>query len=181
MKRLSSGNSPHPQHQSKQADIKGFHAFDHIHSQAVNSVRLGIQCKLKRPWKGCKPNFVCAGCPAERIIYLLRPNPEPWSFPTAGRAVPWPPIWSCTQWGFPCRLACARRGGLLPHLFTLAPAEAVAVCFLWHFPSVILADKLPSVYPRRDRGYAASRPVVFGLSSPGESTPKAILHPSKIK
>ena len=104
----------------------------------------GGDWQIKAPWKGCKPNFVCAGCPAERIIYLLRPYPEPESFPIPGRTVPWPPIWSCTQWGLPCRLACAWRGGLLPHLFTLTAAEAVAVCFLWHFPSVILTDKLPA-------------------------------------
>jgi hypothetical protein len=35
------------------------------------------------------------------------------------RAAPGSPIWPCTRWGFPCRVACASRGGLLPHLFTL--------------------------------------------------------------
>jgi hypothetical protein len=121
----------------------------------------------KKPWKGCKPNFVCAGCPAERIIYLLRPYPGPWPFPTAGRAVPLPSIWSCTQWGLPCRLAYAWRGGLLPHLFTLASTEAAAVYFLWHFPSTHPRGWAAHVYPRLNRSYAASRPVVFGLSSPG--------------
>ena len=56
----------------------------------------------------------------------------------------------------------------------------MAVYFLWHFPSVNLADKLPACIPEWSPGYTASRPVVFGLSSPGESTSKAILHPSKI-
>ena len=37
------------------------------------------------------------------------------------RATPRSPIWPCTRWGFPCLLAYARSGGLLPHLFTLAP------------------------------------------------------------
>ena len=29
------------------------------------------------------------------------------------------PIWSCSVWGLPCRLHYCRRGGLLPHPFTL--------------------------------------------------------------
>ena len=33
---------------------------------------------------------------------------------------PVPPVLSCTTWGFSCPLACARGGGLLPRLFTLA-------------------------------------------------------------
>ena len=30
------------------------------------------------------------------------------------------PIWHCSRWGLPCRSGCPSRGGLLPHLFTLA-------------------------------------------------------------
>jgi len=30
-----------------------------------------------------------------------------------------PPIWSCSVWGLPCRLHRCLRGALLPHLFTL--------------------------------------------------------------
>ena len=30
-----------------------------------------------------------------------------------------PPIWSCSVWGLPCRLHYCWRGALLPHLFTL--------------------------------------------------------------
>ncbi|AAL51749.1 hypothetical protein BMEI0568 [Brucella melitensis bv. 1 str. 16M] len=53
------------------------------------------------------------------------------------------PIRFCSRWGLPCRLHCCRRGGLLPHPFTLTPSslpftrngtEDGAVCFLWHFP-----------------------------------------------
>jgi len=32
------------------------------------------------------------------------------------------PIWPCTRWGFPCLVACASSGALLPHLFTLTHA-----------------------------------------------------------
>jgi len=32
---------------------------------------------------------------------------------------PCPPIWSCSEWGFPCRFRCRKRGALLPHHFTL--------------------------------------------------------------
>ena len=48
--------------------------------------------------------------------------------------------WSCRWWGLPCRRRHRRRGALLPHHFTIAPAavlrqqDAGAVCFLWHFP-----------------------------------------------
>ena len=36
---------------------------------------------------------------------------------TEDRAIP---SWSCSRWGLPCRPRCRVRGGLLPHLFTLA-------------------------------------------------------------
>ncbi len=29
------------------------------------------------------------------------------------------PIWHCSRWGLPCHRCCQRRGGLLPHRFTL--------------------------------------------------------------
>src|SRR5205085_12423362 len=31
-----------------------------------------------------------------------------------------PHIWPCSSWGLPCRSRFRKRGGLLPHLFTLA-------------------------------------------------------------
>jgi hypothetical protein len=34
-------------------------------------------------------------------------------------AVTWIPIWSCSEWGFPCHACCQSRGALLPHHFTL--------------------------------------------------------------
>ena len=37
----------------------------------------------------------------------------------AGRTSP--PIWPCSDWGLPCRSCYQKRGGLLPHHFTLTP------------------------------------------------------------
>jgi len=34
------------------------------------------------------------------------------------------PIRSCSRWGLPCHRRCRRRGGLLPHPFTLTCAGA---------------------------------------------------------
>ena len=96
------------------------------------------------------------------------------------RAAPRSPIWPCTRWGFPCLRACAWSGGLLPHLFTLTQTETAVVDrrysfrrfkFLWHCPSAGLTARPPAYIPfpppSAATGYAASRPVVFGLSSPG--------------
>ena len=43
-----------------------------------------------------------------------------------GRAVQ-PPILPCTGLGFSCRRCCLRRGGLLPHLFTLTARSELLV------------------------------------------------------
>ena len=56
---------------------------------------------------------------AERIICLSGHTRNPANFFALERAAPRFPIWLCTRWGFPCRFACAQRGGLLHHLFTL--------------------------------------------------------------
>src|SRR6186713_1898499 len=57
---------------------------------------------------------------AERIICLCSQYPEPVSLArNLERAAPGFPIWPCTRWGFPCLVACASSGALLPHLFTL--------------------------------------------------------------
>jgi hypothetical protein len=46
-----------------------------------------------------------------------------------GRTVP---IRSCSWRGLPCRFCHQKRGGLLPHPFTLTCKQAV--CFLWRYP-----------------------------------------------
>lgn len=56
------------------------------------------------------------------------------------------PIRSCSRRGLPCRLRCRRRGGLLPHPFTLTGLERSAVCFLWHCPSGHPGRALPAAF-----------------------------------
>ena len=115
--------------------------------------------------------ILSARLPGERIICLSSqyPGPIP-SKRKLKRAASWSPIWPCSRWGFPCPGDYSTGGGLLPRLFTLAAATeaAAAVCFLWHCPSDGLSASPPACIPiRTDLGYAASRPVEFGLSSPG--------------
>ena len=50
------------------------------------------------------------------------------------------------------------------------PLRAVAVCSLWHCLSRRTLTRRSRVYPRPCRGYAAPRPVEFGLSSRGDAT-----------
>src|SRR5277367_4345490 len=104
---------------------------------------------------------------AERIICLSDRYPKPVSLSRNWeRAAPRFPIWPCTRWGFPCHAACAARGALLPHLFTLA--AALADCGGLLFCGTIRRKAFqPSarVYLRPNQSYAASRPMVFGLSS----------------
>ena len=112
--------------------------------------------------------ILSARLPGERIICLSSQYPG-LDF-RLKRAASWSPIWPCSRWGFPCPGDCSTGGGLLPRLFTLAVATeaAAAVCFLWHCPSDGLSASPPACIPiRTDLGYAASRPVEFGLSSPG--------------
>ena len=73
------------------------------------------------------------------------------------------PIWSCSRRGLPCRRRCRRRGGLLPHPFTLAGSEEQAVCFLWRYPSGRPGRRLSAAFspwspdfPRREQAPAAT-------------------------
>jgi hypothetical protein len=82
-------------------------------------VRAGFRPPANRFRRSCKPISVCPVAGGENHL-SERPYPEPATLAhDAERAAPRFPIWSCTGWGFPCRLAYAWRGGLLPHLFTL--------------------------------------------------------------
>ncbi len=119
--------------------------------------------------EGCKPNFVCVLADGENHL-SQQPVPETrFACANTGAGRPkWFPIWPCTRWGFPCRVACASRGALLPHLFTLTTRLATGGGLI--FCGTVRRKAFPlsaRVYPRPDdRGYAASRPVEFGLSSP---------------
>ncbi len=95
------------------------------------------------------------------------------------RAAPGFPIWPCTRRGFPCLADYSASGELLPRLFTLTPllrAGRFVFCGTVRGNACALS---PRVSPQRRRaplrGYAASRPLVFGLSSSGPRGPKAIL------
>ncbi len=95
------------------------------------------------------------------------------------------PIWPCTRWGFPCLAGCPASGELLPRLFTLArPLRAGRSVFCGTVRRQACA-RLPRVssFSRMalQRGYAASRPLVFGLSSSGLQRPEAILRSSGIE
>src|ERR1700744_3096663 len=120
-------------------------------------------------WEGRKAEF-CLRLAAERIICLgdRSPNPVPLSRDLE-RAAPEFPIWPCTRWGFPCRVACASRGALLPHLFTLtvglAPNGGLIFCGTFRRKAFRLSARV--YLNRTDLSYAASRPMVFGLSSSG--------------
>ena len=130
-------------------------------------------------WKGCKPNFVCASCEAERIICLSSQYPR-LDLSAVEQAVPESPIWPCSRWGFPCLRDYSWSGGLLLHLFTLALSRllgTVAVYFLWHCPSVPIYRDRPRVSHLKNelRGIAP-----FGVRTfLPELAPEAILHPSK--
>ncbi len=77
-------------------------------------------------------------------------SPEEWAMISL-------PIWSCSVWGLPSRRHYCRRGGLLPHRFTLTaesymgrflsrPAQiSEAVCFLLHWPSSGVETGIPDV------------------------------------
>jgi len=65
-----------------------------------------------------------------------------------------PPIWSCSEWGFPCHNCYQLRGALLPHHFTLTNRS-------WRY---IFCGTFRRLTP--PRRYLALCPVEPGLSSP---------------
>ncbi len=126
-------------------------------------------------WKGCKPNSVCTLASGENH---LSQQPIPgirFAFAKPERAAPGFPIWPCTRWGFPCRVACASRGALLPHLFTITAGSRRRLSV---FCGTVRRNSRSSrVYLNRtDLSYAASRPVVSGLSSPGSRQQRFSAH-----
>ena len=117
----------------------------------------------------------------ERIICLSSQYPEPvprcgtWSGPLQG------PLFGLAPDGvFRASRLTPGAVGSYPTFSPLPPCELKlalaparkAVCFLWHCPLGCLAASPPACILQQRlvatvSGYAASRPLVFGLSSPG--------------
>ena len=118
----------------------------------------------------------------ERTICLCSRYPESVSLSrNLERAAPGFPIWPCTRWGFPCRVACASRGALLPHLFTLTASNRLRrFNFLWHCPSESLSTSRPRVSQIHGLGLRGIAP--FGVRTfLSRLAPEAILRPSKTR
>ena len=122
--------------------------------------------------------ILSAPCGGENHL-SMQPYPESvrlrgsWSGPPRGF-----PIWPCTRWGFPCRVACASRGALLPHLFTItAGLRRRLFDFLWHCPSAGFETGRLRVSP--------AKPELRSITPCGVRTflprlaPGAILRPAK--
>ncbi len=110
----------------------------------------------------CKPGSVWQVKPARRPFILharyrtchaTNPDGSPERTRGCPRAIP---IRSCSRWGLPCRWRYRKRGGLLPHRFTLAG----------HVRRSVLCGTVPGVTP------AGRYPAPFSLE-PGLSSPAA--------
>ena len=130
--------------------------------------------------KGCKPNSVCRGRANTRAgENHLSERPVPGirtAVAALARAAPKIPYLALLPMGFsvPRQLPGGRWALTPPFHPCRAPLpERRRFAFLWHFPSAATFVATARVYPAVVRlapaatGYAASRPVEFGLSSPG--------------
>jgi len=106
---------------------------------------------------------------AERTICLSSDTRNLFRFrERSERAAPRFPIWPCTRWGFPCRVTCASRGALLPHLFTLTASNRLRRFVFCGTVRRKVFQLSACMYPgQTSPGYAASRSMEFGLSSLG--------------
>lgn len=83
------------------------------------------------------------------------------------------PIRSCSRWGLPCRPCCQRRGGLLPHPFTLT-SRTRRFAFCGTFPEVALAGRYPAPYFRGARTFLTLPPFGIGKARlPGQLATRA--------
>ena len=82
------------------------------------------------------------------------------------------PIRSCSRWGLPCRPCCQRRGGLLPHPFTLT-SRARRFAFCGTFPEVAPAGRYPAPCFRGARTFLTLPPFGIGKARlPGQLAPR---------
>ena len=140
-------------------------------------------------WKGYKPNSVFPALPgsaeffsdsrkgwgenhlSEQPVPGIHPLSRNWSGPLRD------PLFGLAPDGV-CRASALALGAVVSYTtFSPLSHRSGTVYFLWHFPSRHLSVSSPACIPDDCRGYAASRPAVFGLSSPPNGG--AILHPSK--
>lgn len=83
------------------------------------------------------------------------------------------PIRSCSRWGLPCRPCRQRRGGLLPHPFTLT-SQARRFAFCGTFPEVTPAGRYPAPCFRGARTFLTLPPFGIGKARlPGQLAPRA--------
>ena len=125
--------------------------------------------------------------PVSRVLYALRrdshssrPGVAAWlQQPTREQRGPRyrSPIWSCSEWGLPCRTALAPYA--VRSCRTLSPlpdplARPSAVCSLLHWPSAHAAQELPGTLPCGARTFldalardATARPTPWPVYSVG--------------
>ncbi len=119
-------------------------------------------------WSSRKPSSVPGTRVPGMVICLGWPSPATSSsLPAAcpvGVGHTSPLIWPCSDWGLPCHRRCRRRGGLLPHRFTLTQR-------LPGGRSVFCGPVRRLSAPRR---YLAVYPVELGLSSKHLAAPATI-------
>jgi len=143
--------------------------YDLLASSGESSV---VRPGEKAVLESCKPISVCTPCGAERIICLS--DQYPGLIPLArDRNGPLPsPLFGLAPDGvFRAASLALRAVGSYP---TFSPLPAAETSTAGGIFSVALSvgkplDFAARVYRRPDRRYAASRPMVFGLSSPTRS------------
>ena len=128
-----------------------------------------LRTRSGRPrWSSRKPSSVPGTRAPGMVICLGWPSPATSSsLPAAcpvGVGHTSPLIWPCSDWGLPCHRRCRRRGGLLPHRFTLTRR-------LPGGRSVLCGPVRRLSAPRR---YLAVYPVELGLSSERLAAPATI-------
>ncbi len=127
----------------------------------------------------CKPGSVRPRFPGTRQPFIwdsvctlpLATHPDDWPgnrLLQRLRATRVIPIRSCSRWGLPCRPCCQRRGGLLPHPFTLT-SHARRFAFCGTFPEVALAGRYPAPCFRGARTFLTLPPFGIGKARlPGQ-------------